>query len=107
MWRTYWLRCASALEYLAIRPDGVYLDATCGLGGHTGAIAAVDYGCGARVRSRCGESGAARKKTPWNVLRASASIMFPFSTVGQALALSGLTQGTSGLLVTWEVAALC
>jgi 16S rRNA (cytosine1402-N4)-methyltransferase len=27
------------LEYLAIKPDGVYLDATTGLGGHTGAIA--------------------------------------------------------------------
>jgi 16S rRNA (cytosine1402-N4)-methyltransferase len=27
------------LEYLAPRPDGVYLDATAGLGGHTGAIA--------------------------------------------------------------------
>ncbi len=27
------------LEYLAIRPDGTILDATCGLGGHTGAIA--------------------------------------------------------------------
>ncbi len=27
------------LEYLAVRPDGVYLDATAGLGGHTGAIA--------------------------------------------------------------------
>jgi len=27
------------LEYLAVRPDGVYLDATCGLAGHTGAIA--------------------------------------------------------------------
>jgi 16S rRNA (cytosine1402-N4)-methyltransferase len=27
------------LEYLAIRPDGVYLDATCGLGGHAAAIA--------------------------------------------------------------------
>jgi len=27
------------LEYLALKPGGVYLDATCGLGGHTGAIA--------------------------------------------------------------------
>ena len=30
---------AECLEYLAIKPDGVYLDATCGLGGHTSAIA--------------------------------------------------------------------
>ncbi len=30
---------AECLEYLALKPDGVYLDATCGLGGHTGAIA--------------------------------------------------------------------
>ena len=29
----------AALEYLAIRPDGVYLDMTAGLGGHTRAIA--------------------------------------------------------------------
>jgi 16S rRNA (cytosine1402-N4)-methyltransferase len=29
-----------ALGYLAILPDGVYIDATAGLGGHTGAIAA-------------------------------------------------------------------
>lgn len=28
-----------SLEQLAIRPDGVYVDATAGLGGHTGAIA--------------------------------------------------------------------
>ena len=27
------------LEYLGVRPDGIYLDATCGLGGHTMAIA--------------------------------------------------------------------
>lgn len=27
------------LEYLALRPDGIYVDATAGLGGHTGAIA--------------------------------------------------------------------
>src|SRR5579871_2522721 len=30
---------AECLEYLAIRPDGIYLDATAGLGGHTKAIA--------------------------------------------------------------------
>jgi 16S rRNA (cytosine1402-N4)-methyltransferase len=29
-----------ALEHLAMRPDGIYLDATAGLGGHTGAMAA-------------------------------------------------------------------
>ena len=31
---------AEALEHLAIRPDGIYIDATAGLGGHTGQIAA-------------------------------------------------------------------
>ncbi len=30
---------AEALEYLAIQPEGVYVDATAGLGGHTGEIA--------------------------------------------------------------------
>jgi 16S rRNA (cytosine1402-N4)-methyltransferase len=30
---------AECLEYLAIRPDGIFLDATAGLGGHTKAIA--------------------------------------------------------------------
>ena len=28
-----------SLEYLAIRPDGIYVDLTAGLGGHTRAIA--------------------------------------------------------------------
>src|SRR3954464_11380838 len=28
-----------SLEYLAIRPDGIYVDVTAGLGGHTRAIA--------------------------------------------------------------------
>src|SRR5271155_4969675 len=30
---------AECLEYLAVRPDGIYLDVTAGLGGHSGAIA--------------------------------------------------------------------
>src|SRR5215831_11974765 len=36
----YPVMAMEALEHLAIRPDGVYLDATSGLGGHTGLIAA-------------------------------------------------------------------
>jgi 16S rRNA (cytosine1402-N4)-methyltransferase len=36
----YPVMAAEALEHLAIRPDGVYIDATTGLGGHTAQIAA-------------------------------------------------------------------
>src|ERR1700745_1472969 len=36
----YPVMAREVLEYLAVRQEGIYLDATCGLGGHTGAIAA-------------------------------------------------------------------
>src|SRR5437867_5779729 len=35
----YPVLCAEAIDHLAIRPEGVYLDATAGLGGHTLEIA--------------------------------------------------------------------
>lgn len=35
----YSVMVAECLEYLAVRPDGIYIDVTAGLGGHTNAIA--------------------------------------------------------------------
>ena len=34
----YSVMLAECLDYLAIRPDGIYMDATAGLGGHSAAI---------------------------------------------------------------------
>jgi len=93
------------LEYLAIRPDGVYLDATCGLGGHTGAIArrlttgfvlACDRDAESLSRARVNladvlagpESGAAPRVRFYHV---------PFSLVGEALKAERVPQ-LDGLL---------
>jgi len=85
------------LEYLAIRPDGVYLDATCGLGGHTGAIARQLATGLVLACDRDAESLALARA---NTADSAARIRFhkaSFSTVGQALAAEGLTQ-VDGLL---------
>ncbi len=85
------------LEYLAIKPDGVYLDATCGLGGHTGAIARQLTTGLVLACDRDAESLALARA---NTADCAARIHFhkvSFSTVGQALAAEGLTQ-VDGLL---------
>jgi len=85
------------LEYLAIRPHGVYLDATCGLGGHTGAIARQLTTGFVLACDRDAESLALARA---NTADSAARIRFhkvSFSTVGQALAAEGLTQ-VNGLL---------
>ena len=85
------------LEYLAIRPDGVYLDATCGLGGHTGAIArqlttglvlACDRDAESLAQARINTADVASRIRFHNVR---------FSMVGQALAAEQLPQ-LDGLL---------
>jgi 16S rRNA (cytosine1402-N4)-methyltransferase len=85
------------LEYLAIRPDGVYLDATAGMGGHAGAIArelttglvlACDRDAESLARARVNTADCASRIHFHNV---------SFSLMGQALAAEGLTQ-VDGLL---------
>jgi 16S rRNA (cytosine1402-N4)-methyltransferase len=85
------------LEYLAIRPDGIFLDATCGFGGHTGAIArelttglvlACDRDAESLALARVNTADCAARIHYHNV---------SFSLVGQALASEGITQ-VDGLL---------
>ena len=85
------------LEYLAIRPDGVYLDATCGLGGHTGAIARQ---LSTGLVLACDRDAESLARAQENTADCASRIRFhnvSFSLVGQALAAEGLTQ-VDGLL---------
>ena len=86
-----------ALEQLALRPDGIYLDATAGLGGHTGAIAARLTTGLVIANDRDTESLELAKR---NTAEAGDRIRFhhgEFSTLNEALRENGIDQ-VDGLL---------
>jgi len=94
------------LEYLALRPDGVYLDATAGLGGHTGAIARRLAGLGGKgfvlACDRDAESLEMAKANTADVVsqERSSRIRFHqslFSRLGERLTAEGVSQ-LDGLL---------
>ena len=85
------------MEYLAVRPEGVYLDATAGMGGHAGAIARqLDTG----LVLACDRDAESLARARANTADASSRIRFhkvSFSLVEEALAAEHLTQ-LDGLL---------
>ena len=92
------------LEYLAIRPDGVYVDVTCGLGSHAGAIArrlstgfviACDRDAESLARARANLANLANlEDAPEGRIRFH---HVSFSLVGEALTAEGVPQ-LDGLL---------
>ncbi|MEQ1887189.1 MAG: 16S rRNA (cytosine(1402)-N(4))-methyltransferase RsmH [Bryobacteraceae bacterium] len=88
------------LEYLAIRPDGEYLDVTCGMGGHTSAIAQRLTSGHVTACDRDAESlEMARENIQRNSPDCMGRIRFrnvPFSLVGEALAVDGVQQLDKG-----------
>src|SRR5689334_11024051 len=89
------------LEYLALKPDGVYLDATAGLGGHTGAIARqlAELGGSGRVLA-CDRDLESLEMARANTADVSSRIRFHqslFSRLGERLTAEGISQ-LDGLL---------
>jgi 16S rRNA (cytosine1402-N4)-methyltransferase len=85
------------LEYLAVQPTGIFLDATCGMGGHTGAIARQLTTGFVLSCDRDAESLALAKE---NTLDCADHIRFrqaSFSQLGAAVTAEGL-QPVNGLL---------
>jgi 16S rRNA (cytosine1402-N4)-methyltransferase len=85
------------LEYLAIRPDGVFLDVTCGLAGHTGAIARQLTTGLVLACDRDAESLAMARANTADVAARIRFHQLRFSQVGEALAAEGIPQ-VDGLL---------
>ena len=89
------------LEYLALKPGGVYLDATAGLGGHTGAIARklAELGGNGRVVA-CDRDPESLDLAKANTTDVSSRIQFHrslFSQLEETLSAAGVSQ-LDGLL---------
>ena len=92
---------AECLEYLALKPNGVYLDATAGLGGHTGAIARqlAELG-GSGFVMACDRDAESLEIAKTNTADVSSKIRFHqslFSQLGERLTAEGVSQ-LDGLL---------
>jgi len=92
---------SECLEYLALKPDGVYLDATAGLGGHTGAIARklAELG-GSGFVLACDRDAESLEMAKANTLDVSSRIRFHqslFSELGKRLTAETVSQ-LDGLL---------
>jgi len=92
---------SECLQYLALKPDGVYLDATAGLGGHTGAIARqlAELGGSGRVLA-CDRDAESLDLAKANTADVSSRIRFHqslFSQLEETLSAAGISQ-LDGLL---------
>jgi 16S rRNA (cytosine1402-N4)-methyltransferase len=88
----YPVMCREVLEYLAVRQEGIYIDATCGLGGHTGAIAAK-LTTGKVIANDRDASSLAQAKA--NTVEVGDRIRFhygSFETLGEALEDAGVAK---------------
>lgn len=96
---------AESLEYLAVKPNGVYMDVTCGLGGHTGAIARrLTTG----LVLACDRDAESLELARANTADCASRIRFHqslFSTVGEVLAAEGIPQ-LDGLIADLGVSRL-
>src|SRR5882757_1058660 len=87
-----------SLEYLAIRPDGVFLDSTTGLGGHTKAIAEkLTSGGWVLAVDRDSESLELARKNAAEFEQRIKFVQSSFSELRQALASAGVEK-VDGLL---------
>lgn len=89
------------LDYINVRPDGVYLDATAGLGGHTRSIARrLEQLSGRGLVLACDRDAESLELARANTSEHSSRIRFHqalFSQLGEVLAAEGITQ-LDGLL---------